>query len=186
MKNMEDINSETIRKAAGGEIAAFEEIYRSFSSFVYNLAYRFLGNGVDAEDITQEVFIRVYRYLPGFGFRANFKTWLYRITVNAVLSRGRKKKRNREILGGEKDSFPGPPPRKPNLLAREEAREELKRRLSVLPARQRLCLILREAGGLSYAETARALKVKVNTVRTWLRRARRRLIEEREEKGKEK
>ena len=83
---MEDIPRDIIERAVKGEMAAFEQIYRDTSGFVYRSALRILNNSADAEDVTQDIFMKIHDNLKNFQFRANFKTWVYRITVNTAIN----------------------------------------------------------------------------------------------------
>src|ERR1700691_1385718 len=81
--------AELIAAAAGGDMAAFERLYRQFSPRVYGLCLRLTGQREAAEDCTQEAFVAAWRALPGFEGRSRFSTWLHRIAVNTVLARRR-------------------------------------------------------------------------------------------------
>ncbi len=157
---------------------AFESIYKASSGFVYNVALRIAGKSHDAEEVTQEVFIKVYRNLKYFQFRSSFKTWVYRITVNTALnlykrvSREMNRRRDfddvaRTVASGE--DVAGEVQDREERKAHEARLAEL---LDTLNPEQRSCIVLREIEGLSYQEMAQALGVNINTVRTRLRRAR--------------
>ena len=81
---------EKVQRAAAGDMAAFEELYREHHRRVYNLCFSMMRNVADAEDVTQEVFVQVFRKLKTFRGEAVFTTWLHRLTVNAVLMHFRK------------------------------------------------------------------------------------------------
>jgi len=83
---MEEITSELIQSAAKGDPGAFEKIYRSSSGFVYNVALRMSGSCDTADEITQEVFLKVFEKLNSFRQDSAFNTWLYRITINISLN----------------------------------------------------------------------------------------------------
>ena len=87
---MEHISENIIEKAAGGDQEAFESIYRAFSKFVYNVAWRIVTRHEDAEEVTQEVFIIVYRKLNTFQFKSTLKTWVYRVTINTAMNYAKK------------------------------------------------------------------------------------------------
>jgi RNA polymerase sigma-70 factor, ECF subfamily len=171
---MKDISSELIIKASHGDNNAFKEIYESSCGFVYSVALRIVNNATDAEEVTQEVFIKMYHHLNSFAFRSSFKTWLYRVTTNCAINayRQRAKERNRsvdfEIASSQIETAVSDQPDTP----KEETKDILNKLLSCLSADERACIILREIEGLSYKEIARALKINLNTLRTRLRRAR--------------
>jgi len=176
---MSDIAPDILERASRGDIGAFEQIYKTFSSFVYNVALQVTRNNADTEEVTQDVFMKIYRNLKRFEFRSAFRTWVYRITMNTAINQYRKSRREE---GGrvDYDSVAGA------LASRHSAAEELmeqdnetriKTLLEILNPKQKACLVLRELQGLSYREIAATLKIPVNTVRTRLKRARQALLE---------
>src|SRR5438445_164881 len=86
---VERSEAESIRLAQGGDAAAFEHIYRTHSRRVYGLCFRMTGNPTLAEDLTQDIFLQVFRKIQTFRAEAAFSTWLYRLAVNVVLMRRR-------------------------------------------------------------------------------------------------
>ena len=93
---MQDIPEDIVSKAAEGDLASFEALYRSTCGFVYNVAYRVLNNRQEAEEVTQEVFVNIHRNLKEFRFQSSVKTWIYRIAVNSALNRAKKLGRERD------------------------------------------------------------------------------------------
>ena len=89
---MAEVESVLIRKAKNGDIHAFENLIENHRKRVYNIAFKMLHNQEDAYDITQEVFIRVFKSMKEFREEASFSTWIYRITKNACLDELRKRK----------------------------------------------------------------------------------------------
>jgi RNA polymerase sigma-70 factor (ECF subfamily) len=174
---MEQIDPEIIHQAAKGDIYAFQEIYRLTSGFVYNVIYRILDSRDDAADVTQDVFVKIYNSLPDFSFRSSFKTWIYRIAVNAAYDRGRGLSRERALKKQYSEHCVqdyGPEQEIPGFLS--ERKELLSRMLESLNQAQRSCIVLCELEGLSYQEIADTLKININTVRTHIRRAREKLV----------
>ena len=151
----------------------WDEVVRTHSPKVYRLALRLTGNQHDAEDLTQEVFIRVFRslstYTPG-----TFEGWLHRITVNLFLDSVRKRSRARlDPLpddGGEplRDRDAGPEER----LMEAELDADVAAALAALPADFRAAVVLCDIEGLSYEEIAATLGVKLGTVRSRISRGR--------------
>lgn len=168
---MQALQRELILEASRGDVAAFEKIYRETADYVYGLAARITGNRADAEEVAQDVYLTIHRELGNFRFEASFTTWLYRITVNRAISAARKAARRRArqveydegIDAGDRCNAPQ------EAVGREERIRSL---LEVLNPDQRACIILREIEGMRYAEIAEALGVRINTVRSRLRRAR--------------
>ncbi|PIQ89756.1 MAG: hypothetical protein COV72_01530 [Candidatus Omnitrophica bacterium CG11_big_fil_rev_8_21_14_0_20_42_13] len=175
---MQDIEKDTIVKAAGGDMAAFEEIYRKTSAFVYNVARHITASAEDADEVTQDVFIKIYNNLGGFNFLSSLKTWIYRIAVNTALNH---KKASGRHLNRRADyditlkTAAAKEEAKDNLDSQAK-KDKLRRLLDALSSEQRACIVLREIEGMDYKEIAAALKIKINTVRTRLKRARERLI----------
>jgi RNA polymerase sigma-70 factor (ECF subfamily) len=178
---MNDIAPDVLELASAGNIDAFEEIYRATSSFVYNVALRITRNGANAEEVTQDVFMKIYRSLKDFGFRSTFKTWVYRITVNTAINHYRKfnkEEKNRVDYDNLIASLPDN-----RVISEGINRSDNQARLNLLLDRlspeHKSCLILREIEGLSYQEMGKALNIPVNTVRSRLKRARQALLVER-------
>lgn len=179
---MQNIPQEIIQKAQGGDMQAFEKIYRIASGFVYSVSLRIIRNKEHAEDVTQEVFLKLYTHLGQFRFQSAFTTWLYRITVNTALNHCRKRAKDltgginfHEIEGSIASSHTQ------TRIEHQENREIIAILLDRLNPDQRACLVLREIEGLSYKEISNVLKIKVNTVRSRLKRAREILLTNRRE-----
>lgn len=175
---MVDISENLIISAGRGDGAAFEAIYKASSGFVYSVALRILGNTTDAEEATQEVFVKVYGSLRGFGFRSSFKTWLYRVTMNSALNAYNKRARE---LGrrADYDEGAGAAAVEPAVGSDIDAQvheKQLQELLAALTPEHRAVIVLRELEGLSYEEMATALQININTVRTRLKRAREALM----------
>ncbi len=170
---MDIVGPDIVRRAAQGDIGAFEEIYRAYCSFVYNVAFRMVEAREDAEEITQEVFLIVHQKLNSFLFRSSLKTWVYRIAVNCSINL--LNKRAREIkgrVGMDQAEFSSARPEVTHHLQQEDHERRVNRLLGALNPDERACVILRNIEGLSYAEIAQSLQVNLNTVRTRLKRAR--------------
>lgn len=176
---MKDIPEEILMSAAEGNIDAFERIYKETSGFVYSVSLRMCRNQADAEEITQDVFMKAYRGLKKFNRSSSLKTWIYRITVNTALNHCRTTRasgRNR-VHTDDIDSAAS------DTSAVESARHSdrgviLSGLLEKLSPEYRACLVLREIEGLSYREIAEGLRIPVNTVRSRLVRARATLLRE--------
>lgn len=155
----------------------WEEIVREHSARVYRLAYRLTGNRYDAEDLTQEVFVRVFRslstYTPG-----TFEGWLHRITTNLFLDQARRKQRIRmDAMGEEGDRYPAADGREAPERAFEHGNldVDVQAALDALPPEYRAAVVLCDIEGLSYEEIAVTLGIKLGTVRSRIHRARARL-----------
>jgi len=167
-------------RAAEGDIGAFTKLVRDNSSLVYRVALRMLGSE-NAQDASQEVWVRVWRNITSFRGESAFSTWLYRITVNTCLSVRRKEARReeREYSGDEIPYLPEPSggdadPEAAALSA--ERREEIQNALQHVRAEHRAALVLRHMEGLSYAEIAEVLDVPDGTAKGWVSRGRAALL----------
>jgi RNA polymerase sigma-70 factor, ECF subfamily len=167
------------QKAARGDVEAFSRLVRDYSGLVYRVAVRILGDS-DAQDASQEVWIRVWRNLEKFRGESAFSTWLYKITVNTCLSAYRREQtRGTREIGDSLPSLPVPPsieddPETAALAG--ERREELLRALGHVRAEHRAALVLRHMEGLSYAEVAQILEVPDGTAKGWVNRGRAALL----------
>lgn len=176
---MINISVEVLEKASEGDITAFEEVYKAASSFVYNVALKITRNSTEAEEITQDVFMKIYHKLKDFDFRSTFKTWLHRITVNTAINQYNKSHRevkDRVDYDGIVESLTGNSATDKNALQIENE-QRLNILLGALTPEHKACIILREIEGLSYEEISAVSKIPVNTVRSRLKRARETLLE---------
>lgn len=151
---------------------SWDAIVREHSARVYRLAYRLTGNRHDAEDLTQEVFVRVFRslssYTPG-----TFEGWLHRITTNLFLDQVRRRQRIRfESLPDDHERLQGREPSPENLLADAWLDGDVSAALDALPPEFRAAVVLCDLEQLSYEEIAATLGVKIGTVRSRIHRGR--------------
>jgi RNA polymerase sigma factor (sigma-70 family) len=151
----------------------WDEVVREHSARVYRLAYRLTGNQHDAEDLTQEVFVRVFRslsnYTPG-----TFEGWLHRITTNLFLDMVRRRQRIRfESLGDDAaDRLEGREPTPAEAFDKRNLDTDIQSALAALPPDYRAAVVLCDIEGLSYEEIAATLDVKLGTVRSRIHRGR--------------
>ncbi|HEY1620750.1 MAG TPA: RNA polymerase sigma factor SigE [Streptosporangiaceae bacterium] len=156
----------------------WEEIVREHSARVYRLAYRLTGNSHDAEDLTQEVFVRVFRSLNSYS-PGTFEGWLHRITTNLFLDMARRRQRIRfEGLGEETTArLSGAEPTPAQVFDDRHFDGDVQAALKALPPEYRAAVILCDIEGLSYEEIATALGIKLGTVRSRIHRGRAQLRE---------
>jgi RNA polymerase sigma factor (sigma-70 family) len=154
-------------------LPTWEDIVRTHSARVYRLAYRLTGNPHDAEDLTQEVFVRVFRslssYTPG-----TFEGWLHRITTNLFLDAARRKQRIRfERLADEMaHRLPGSEPTPAEAFDDTHLDDDVQAALKALSPEYRAAVVLCDIEGFSYEEIAATLGVKLGTVRSRIHRGR--------------
>lgn len=170
-----------LERAKKGDVEAFESLVEVYQKKVYNIALRMIGNPHDAEELAQEVFIRVFKSLAGFKEQAQFSTWIYRITINTCLDELRKRKNRRvvyldqEIDTGEneiKRQLEDDRPTPDVSAEKNELRKLVQDAIQKLPENHRIILILRDLNGMSYDEIAKVLKSPEGTVKSRISRAR--------------
>ncbi len=155
------------------EVPTWDEIVERHSERVYRLAYRLTGNRFDAEDLTQEVFVRVFRslgtYTPG-----TFEGWLHRITTNLFLDQARRKQRIRfDALSEERaDRLSSTTPAPDDAVVDRTFDDDVERALATLPPDFRAAVVLCDVEGLAYEEIAEILDAKLGTVRSRIHRGR--------------
>lgn len=168
-----------IRAVLDGDIDRFEELVRAYEKIVYNLALRTLGDPQDAMDAVQEAFFRAYRALESYRGESKFSVWLYRLTANVCTDMLRKRARTPVVsMTDEEDTIPDIPDERfcpQTELEKKQLRQSVRRGLEKLPEDFRRVLLLRELGGLSYDEIARATGLEPGTVKTRIYRARKKL-----------
>ena len=162
-------------RAARGDVGAFSALVQEHSPLVYRVALRVLG-ARDAQDASQEVWIRVWRNISKFRGESAFTTWLYRITMNTCLSVRQKEMRREERQRDDEVPFLAEPPggdADPEAAAlNDERREEIEAALAHVRPDHRAALVLRHMEGLSYAEIAEVLEVPDGTAKGWVSRGR--------------
>lgn len=162
-----------------GDLQAFDELYRRFSDMVFNLSLRMAGDREVAEDLSQEIFLRVVRHLGGFQGRASVKTWVYRIAVNTCRSRlARRARRSRVVQAVDDDLLTRVPAGgigPEQAAAAREQRRRLEGALAELPLGFRSAVVLRDIEGLSYEQIGQVLGIRMGTVRSRIARGRARL-----------
>lgn len=163
-----------------GDASAFEEVYRAHAEMVYNLALRLSGDPDRAADLSQEVFLRVFRHLGKFRGRSSLKTWIYRVTVNHCRSRLGRRRLPVRSLDDDDGRFERVADfrRSPEERAMAgDAERVLQAALAELPVAFREAVVLRDVEGLAYEEIAEVLGARIGTVRSRIARGRRALRE---------
>ncbi len=169
-----------IREAQRGNVLAFESLVKKYDRQVLRLAYSLLSSRQDAEDVYQEVFVRVYRKLPDFRFKSEFSTWLHRVVVNYCINHQRKAKRNL-FFSLDKSLDPDSEGWKETLASNEQNPEEravnqelaceIETALAQLSAKQKAVFVLRHFHGHKLKEIATIMQCSEGTVKNYLFRA---------------
>jgi RNA polymerase sigma-70 factor (ECF subfamily) len=174
------IEAETIRRAQRGDAEAFGTLFEKHKGRVYALCLRMTRNAAEAEDLTQEAFLHVFRKLGAFRADSALSTWLYRVTVNTVLMHFRKK--SLAVVSVEKPSNDGNPmprefPMTDFRLTGCVDRMALNRALAELPNGYRRIFLLHEVAGYEHREIAKVLGCSVGNSKSQLHKARQRIRE---------
>lgn len=167
-----------VERAAGGDAAAFEQLMVHSQHKVMALSWRILGNEADARDASQEVFLRVYKYLGRFRQDQEFYPWLSRITVNVCRDLLKQRRQHHEqFKDDERDlaQIPLAQEDAEQTLVQAQRRELIMRAIAGLPFKERTSLVLRDVEGLSTEEVARILQSSNTTVRSQISSARRKI-----------
>ena len=152
----------------------FDHIVEEYSSFVYNVAYRMMGNPQDAEDVAQEAFLSAYRAFERFRGESKVTTWLYRITVNAALMRLRKEKKARTLTrsGLEDMTIPDWSDAPYRAASNSELGDRLREGIEMLPHDLKAAVVLRDMEELSSSEAAEVVGISVSALKSRLHRGR--------------
>jgi RNA polymerase sigma-70 factor (ECF subfamily) len=158
-----------------GDVTAYEDLYRRHGSRIYNLAYRMLGSGADAEDLLQETFLQVFRRIDGFKGDAALGTWMYRLAMNLCLDRLRSKagKADRQTSSVEDIRQWRLPAAGP--IDGSVSRIDLERAIAQLPDACRAAFLLHDVEGFEHQEVGRMLGVSDGTSKSQVHKARLRI-----------
>jgi RNA polymerase sigma-70 factor (ECF subfamily) len=166
------------RAAGGGDQGGFEELVRRYMKPIFNFAYRMTASYTEADDITQDVFLQVYRSLPTARLDLPFRPWLYVIARNKCLDFLKRRRaldfsalEDPETAESPIDAVADPDPLPEAVLEHTDLQRILREAIVRLPERYRTVVALRYAGELSFAEIAQTLGLPENTVKTHFQRA---------------
>ncbi|MBZ5555845.1 MAG: RNA polymerase sigma factor [Acidobacteriia bacterium] len=165
-----------IRRCLSGDQAAWDQIVRTYWRKVFNVAYKFVGKHDEAEDLTQDIFLKIFKSLSTFDRRANFQTWLISISRNLCIDHYRSVRKERETIDRDVDANElTPASKEPGPVAALEQRDRvalLRQALSALPETLRTAVLMRDIQELSYQEIATALRLPEGTVKSRINRGR--------------
>ena len=175
---MHESDRTSVARACDGDSEAFRSLVERHSRYVFSVAYRLTGSAEDAEDVVQNAFLKAYKQLSRFEARADFKTWLHRITVNCAIDLIRSR-RHREVAQDLDDleSVSGPPPADgilagpERLLLSAEVRDRVRDGMAQLTASERAAFTLRHVEGMSIREVAQAMGLKTEAAKNSVFRA---------------
>lgn len=167
-----------VEKSINGDVESFEKLISEYNRYVYNVAYRMMGNEQDAEDMAQEALIKAFKAISTFNKESQFSTWLYRIVINTCKDELRKRKEKTLSLDDE-DGVK-------HIVSSDEAdplliyeKNEIKARvqgaIDQLSEDYKAVIVLRDLMGYSYDEIGTILDVPIGTVRSRLNRSRQKL-----------
>ena len=177
-------DSQWVELAQQGDTAAFDKLVEMYHSRIYTLTYQMTSNREDAEDLTQEVFVKAFEALPRFKRRSSFYTWLYRIGINKTINYRKKRNRNRPLSLDAMEqevkqdeiyhdlSSKGSPLRN---LSLSELQLKLNEAMQGLSDKHRTVVVMHDMQGIPHDEIAKVVGVSVGTVRSRLFYARRQL-----------
>jgi RNA polymerase sigma-70 factor (ECF subfamily) len=174
-------DSQWIQAACRGDAAAFGQLVRKYQDRLANALLYVCGSHDEAEDVSQEAFVQAYVKLATFAGDSAFYTWLYRIAMNAAISRRRRRRDEESVEEARQNSGREPhdgAEQAEERLLREERAVLVQRALARLSDEHRTILVLREVEGCDYDQIAAVLEVPVGTVRSRLHRARMQLKEQ--------
>ena len=175
-----------VQAAKRGEVSAFEQLVKRYDRNIFRIAQHITQNREDAEDVTQDAFLKAYENLEQFQGNSKFYTWLVRIAVNESLMKLRRRRSDRTVsldedIKTDEDTMPREvadwSPNPEQLYKQGELKEILRKTVQGLPASFRTVFVLRDVEGLSTEETAEALNLSIPAVKSRLLRARLQLRE---------
>src|SRR3954465_290992 len=176
MSTSKEIDLALVARCRGGDLGAFEELYRAHAGRLYSLAFRMLGNPADAEDMLQEIFLSAHRKLESFRGDAALGTWLYRLAMNQILDHVRSRAaRTGQLTDGLDDATLLADATGHRLADRAIDRIDLERALAELPEGCRAAFVLHDVEGLEHREVSDVLGIAEGTSKSQVHKARLRL-----------
>jgi RNA polymerase sigma factor (sigma-70 family) len=171
-----DVVESLIQRCLNGDQLAWEQIVKTYWRKVFNVAYKFVGKHDEAEDLTQDIFLKIFKSLDTFDRRANFQTWLVSVSRNLCIDHYRSVRKERETIDRDVDAGElAPVAQTISPMAALEHRDRvalLKKALNQLPEALRSAVLLRDIQELSYQEIADRLHLPEGTVKSRINRGR--------------
>ena len=174
------MESMLIEKSVQGDVASFEKLIIKYNRYVYNIAFRMMGNEEDAKDMSQETLIKAFKAIGQFKMEANFSTWLYRIAINVCKDELRKRKETvlsydatlNNDEGSLKDIIQDEQANPILIYEKLELKEAIEDALNKLSEDSKTVVVLKDLMGYSYEEIGDILQIPIGTVRSRLNRSR--------------
>lgn len=173
------MESTLIEKSIQGDVASFEKLIVKYNRYVYNIAFRMMGNEEDAKDMSQETLIKAFKAIGQFKMEASFSTWLYRITINVCKDELRKRKETVLSYDAEladestlKDIIRDDAANPILIYEKIELKASIETALSKLSEDNKSVVVLKDLLGYSYEEIGEILQIPIGTVRSRLNRSR--------------
>jgi RNA polymerase sigma-70 factor (ECF subfamily) len=172
-----------IKRFVSNDESAFEELFRRYEQKIFNLVYRYIGPYPETEELTQDVFIKVYKSAQTFKGKSKFSTWIYRIAVNTCLNYKKKKRLVMESLDKSgtqlvKELVAPDSTTPEEQFTRARKMAIIQQALDSLPPNQKIAFILSKYEGFSYAEIGEIMNVSISSVESLLFRAKQQLKKE--------
>jgi len=165
-----------IQRCLKGDQLAWEAIVRQYRRKVFNVAYKFVGRHDEAEDLTQDIFLKIFKSLKTFDSRANFQTWLISVSRNLCIDHYRSVRKERETIDRDVDASELMPVSKTQgqmaMMEQRDRVELLREAMSTLPTTLRTAVLMRDIQELSYHEIAEKLRLPEGTVKSRINRGR--------------
>jgi RNA polymerase sigma-70 factor (ECF subfamily) len=171
-KYIDDDEGLRISRAAQGDKQAFSELFNQYKIMVHRIVYRFLGISEDADDAVQQIFIELYKSLPGYMGNSKFTTWLYRIAVNVSIQYIRKRKRGSDFESFNPESHIDITQNSSSSVEQKELQKQIAAALEGIHERKRTVLVLHDMEGLTMEEISGITGLPLGTVKSRLFHAR--------------
>ena len=168
---------DVVKRCQDGDTKAMEAVYKGYKSSLFNLAYRFTHNHTSAEDLLQEIYIKIFSQIKKLRSPENFKSWMYRIAINTCISFTRKKRVTKEVFLNNIEEMYG------HEDDNSFARKYLEQAICFLPPKQKSIFLLHDVQGFTHAEIAGIMKLREGTIKSQLFKARMKLREYLGEQG---
>ncbi|WNC16092.1 sigma-70 family RNA polymerase sigma factor [Brevibacillus brevis] len=170
-------DQEWVSQVLGGDKQAYAHLIRKYKNRVYALFLRMVQRPQDAQDLTQECFLKAYRYLHSYDTQRGFAPWLYRIAINLYVDSKTAKQRQQDLVAFDDETMPTDEANPETIYLMGENWEELQKQIDRLPQQYRLVLTLRYLEELTYQEISEILDISVATAQVRLHRAKQKLRE---------